>query len=456
MTRILTSSARQALLALLSEWCDNNVVANTLDECELLAEEVRDLVGQAVFEAGLHFQEGKSTYKGSHIPCSCGDRARFLSYRTRWIRTLYGEAQMKRAYYHCSACHKGQFPWDIAQGLTKKTESPRLKSVVCQVMGRLVYAEGVALLADLCGVHMEESTAESLVKEVGMRIRQEEQARVKIVQTMTERATAERLMVDDDDDCSVVPLEMKSVQGSRLYIGADATTAHIDGSWHNVQNGIVFTVSPDANGRDSLAERAYLAGRMDMESLGWRLRTLAMTWNIQAYDEIVFLADGAPCNWNLASAHFPGAIQILDFWHASEHVWELGRALYRQDDPAQKALSNRWVEDRLNSLKTQGPTSLLRALRRRRGKTAEQKEALRKALHYFEENTKRMNYPQHLAAGRMIGSGPIEAACKSVVGARLKQTGMRWSNVGADAILAVRTTLLNRETESLRLCAKAA
>lgn len=455
MTSKLSKQARESLLTAVSDWCNINVHPENLDDSELLASEVRDLVGQTVLEAGLHSQEGKSTYQGSYIPCSCGDRARFVSYRTRWVRTLYGEVQMNRAYYYCKSCHTGESPWDRAQGLTKKTESPRLKAVVCQLMGRLVYAEGVALLADLCGVHIEESTAESLVKEVGTRIRQEEQSRVKIVQAQMERATAERLMAECDD-CPISTLEVKPVQGRRLYIGADATTAHIDGGWHNVQNGMVFTVSPDAKGRDSLTDRAYLAGRMDMESLGWRLRTLAVTWNIQAYDETVFLADGAPCNWNLASTHFPGAIPILDFWHASEHVWELGRALYRQDDPAQKALSNRWVEDRLNSLKTQGPVPLLRALRRRRGKTAEQKEALRQALHYFEENAKRMNYPQHLAAGRMIGSGPIEAACKSVVGARLKQAGMRWSNAGADAVLAVRTTLLNRDSESLRLFAKAA
>ncbi len=453
MTTLISPEARQDLLGIVAGWCARHAQAGNLAEAETLAEEARHLVGQAVLEAGLAAQGGKATYQGRFRPCACGQQARFVGYRPRWIRSLCGEVRLTRAYYHCPACHTGQHPWDQAQGLTDKPETPRLKGVVCQVMGRLVYAEGVVLLADLCRVCLEESTAEAIVGEVGARIRAQEQAQVTTVQKATERAAAALLLGDAAEQA---PSAARSVSGPRLYVGADATTAHIDGSWHHVQNGLVFTVGADPQGRDTLLDRAYLAGRMDMDSLGWRLRTLAAQWNVDAYAEVVFLGDGAPCNWNLAATHFARAIPILDFWHASEHVWEVSRALYRQDDPAQKAQGEQWAREQVEALKKEGPTPLLRALRRRQGTTQAQKEALRLARQYFTANAARMDYPTHLAAGRMIGSGPVEAACKSVVGVRLKQAGMRWSNAGADAVLAVRTTLLNGEGARLAEFARAA
>jgi hypothetical protein len=456
MAQPISTQARQDLLELVAGWCAHHVQAGSLEEAETLAEEARHLVGQAVLEAGLHSQDGKATYQGRHRPCSCGQQARFVGYRTRWIRCLCGEVRVQRAYYHCSACHTGQLPWDQEQGLTDKPETPRLKGVVCQVMGRLVYAEGVALLAALGRVCLEESTAEAIVREVGARLRAQELVRVETLKKATERAMAALLWVEQDAPAPSSARPVRPVQGQRLYVGADATTAHIDGSWHNVQNGLVFTVGPDEKGKDTLLERAYLAGRMDMDNLGWRLRTLATEWNVGAYSEVVFLGDGAPCNWNLAATHFPGAIPILDFWHASEHVWQVSRALYRQDDPAQKALGDQWAKERVESLKKEGPAPLLRALGRRQGKAQVQKEALRLARGYFTENAARMDYPGHLRAGRMIGSGPVEAACKSVVGVRLKQAGMRWSDAGADAVLAVRTTLLNGDGARLAELARAA
>ena len=456
MTTLISPEARQDLLGVVAGWCARHAQADSLERAETLAEEARQLVGQAVLEAGLHAQGGQATYQGRHRPCSCGQQARFVNYRPRWIRSLCGEVRLTRAYYHCAACHTGQHPWDQAQGLTDKPETPRLKGVVCQVMGRLVYAEGVVLLADLCRVSLEESTAEAIVGEVGGRIRAQAQAQVETLQTTSAQAMAAWLLTETGAQTPVSPVAVRAVQGRRLYVGADATTAHIDGSWHNVQNGIVFSVEPDAQGRDTMRERAYLAGRMDMDSLGWRLRRLAATWNVGAYAEVVFLADGAPCNWNLAATHFPQALPVLDFWHASEHVWQLSRVLYRQDDPAQKAQGEQWATEQAEALKLQGPGPLLRALRRRQGKTEAQKEALRQARHYFTTNAARMDYPTHLAAGRMIGSGPVEAACKSVVGVRLKQAGMRWSNAGADAVLAVRTTLLNGEGTRLAEFARAA
>lgn len=446
----------QDLLRLVKDWCSEHGQASTLDEAEDLAEEVRQVVGEAVLEWSLLRVTGKATYQGTSVFCSCGSRARFVNYRSRWVKSPCGEVRVGRAYYHCVACKSGQVPWDKAQGLTERVWSPRFKGMVCRAVGRLTYAEGCAMLGELCGISLEESSAEAIVLEVGPRIRGEEERRTAQAQEQTKRAMAERLMVDVAIEPTLPPLPVRAVEGRRLYASVDATTAHIDGDWHNVQAGMVFTVESDKEGMDTLLHREYLSGRMNMETLGWKMRTLACSWNSCAYSERVFLGDGAPCNWNLASTHFPDAICILDFYHASEHVWELSRALYRQEDAAQKALGERWVQERLTSLKKEGPKPLLRALKRRNVKTPKQREALTKAVHYFVTNAGRMDYGMHLKAGRMIGSGPIEAACKVVVGQRLKGAGMRWTNAGADAILAVRTTLLNGNSDRLTQLARAA
>ena len=456
MAMHISADVRKHLCEVVAELSKSLPEVSTLDDAEELAEEVRQFVGELVLENSLMGMTGKATNKGTSLPCTCGKTMRFVGYRRRWVKAMVGEHRIERAYYHCASCGRGQFPWDVEQGLTMRVGTRRFKGTVCHVMGLTTYSNGVELISKLCNVTVEESTSEDIVVEVGANIRAMEKARVGVVQAQIERALAARLMLDPPDCAPETPLELRPVFGKRIYMGVDAATAHIGGGWHNVQNGIVFTVKPDDKGKDVLFKRAYTAGQMDMDTLGWRMRALAAAWQEPAYKERVFLGDGAHCNWLLASLHFPNAVMILDFWHASEYIWALSRKLYRQDIPKQKALGERWAADRLHSLKNDGPEPLLRALRRRKVKTEEQREAVRVALGYFMNNRDRMDYPAHVAAGRMIGSGPVEAACKSVVECRLKGTGMRWSEDGADSILAVRTTILNGDADRLANLARAA
>lgn len=462
MAPLISSTILEDLHELVASFCAKVSPVSTVAEAEELALQARQVVGEMVFDISLSAITARSGYKCSSLPCTCGSTRRFLGYRNRWIKSLCGEVQIERPYYHCSGRAHGAGrkqdpqPWDLEQGLTRLIGTPRFKACVCRVMGVTPYTDGVGLISDLCNVQIEESTAEAIVLEVGPRIRAVEQKRVDEVKLRIERATQERLMEDISERVAVEPLALRPVVGDRIYFGVDAATAHINGDWHNVQHGVVFNVKKDKDDRDTLLQREYVAGQMSMETLGWRMRTLGEMWNARAYLERIFLADGAPCNWGIAATYFPGAITILDFFHASEHLWELSRVLYRQDDVKQKALGERWVAQRLQSLKRDGPKPLLRSLKRRSAKTSKQREALRKELNYFKVNADRMKYPEHVAAGRMIGSGPVEAACKSVSGVRIKGPGMRWSTAGVDGILAIRTTILNGNAGQLTEFARAA
>ena len=196
----------------------------------------------------------------------------------------------------------------------------------------------------------------------------------------------------------------------------------------------------------------YVAAQEPAESFGQRLYVTAAQGGVEQAAQTIVIGDGAEWIWNVASHHFPNATQIVDYWHACEHIWALRRALY----PEESASGDRWAREHCRKLAERGPDCLLRALKRVKPKTAEGAEAVRVESGYFTGHRGRMAYPQFRARGLMIGSGPVEAACKVVVGHRLKRAGMRWCRRGADAILAIRCTLLNKDHHRLDLAAKAA
>lgn len=481
MANALSAQAREALHALAGRWVTGLresgalVGPQGLQQVEELAEEARSFFGECVQGVLLAALTREATYEGSSRACSCGKRARFVGYRGRWLKTTCGEVRVERAYYHCGGCKRGQAPWDGHQGLNERCFSPRLKGLVCQTVGRLTYGEGVSLLRTLRLAAPSLSSAEAIIAEVGGRIRADETAKLAVLEQEQCSALAERLLCQPEcrpecrpgcrpgcrpaDEAVGGRLQpTRAVCGQRLYVEADAAKAHIDGEWREVKVGALLNVRPNAKGIDtpSGSRRTYLAAQCTAEELGHQLRVRAREWDADAYEQLAFLADGAESLWRQAEQHFPAAQHMLDFYHASEHVWELSRALYRQEDSQQKARGERWAKERVHSLWENGPDPLLRALRRRRGGTPAQREALRLQTGYFARNRHRMHYPTYRASGWMVGSGPIEAACKVVVKQRLGQAGMRWSGTGADRMLAVRTALLSGDQDYLQRMARAA
>jgi hypothetical protein len=158
----------------------------------------------------------------------------------------------------------------------------------------------------------------------------------------------------------------------------------------------------------------------------------------------VVMGDGAEWIWNLAAEHFPGAIQIVDLYHARQHLWELARRLYPEDAGKQKG----WMKVHQKRLLDRGKIEkLVGALRAIRSDTPEVAEKIRTEAGYFERNAKRMRYPKFRRQHLFVGSGVIEAGCKTVIASRLKKSGMFWTVRGANAILALRCSYLNGRFE---------
>jgi hypothetical protein len=154
--------------------------------------------------------------------------------------------------------------------------------------------------------------------------------------------------------------------------------------------------------------------------------------------------DGAEWIWNIADQHFPGAIQIVDLYHARQYLWDLARKLH----PNQQAEQERWMVIHKDALLDEGRIEdLVASLRSIESSNPELAEKIRIEADYFEKNTERMRYPQFRAQHLFVGSGVIEAGCKTIIGSRCKQSGMFWIVRGANAIMALRCCYFNGRFE---------
>jgi len=351
VTTLVSTNAEKDLQDAAANWVQECIpIIGTIADAEQAILEVAHRLSQSMMAAAVEQMDKKATYEGTSIPCDCGEKAKFIGYRPRWIRTLCGDVQAERAYYHCKGCNHGFLPWDKEQGLDERIWSPGVKALVAESCARLTYAEVSSLLARLLGLSVEESSQQDIVSDIGARLRAEE---LEVIEGYFER--------DEEIESEGRP--------SRLYVSADAAKAHTDGAWHDIKTGVVFEGKPppEGLGTDKMEKARYIAVQETSEEYGKRLYARAALSGVEHALEVVVIGDGAEWIWNEASNHFHGSVEILDYYHACEHVWDLADILYGEGS----ANGKRWAETHCRRLKRAGPASLLRALARRVGKTDE-------------------------------------------------------------------------------------
>ena len=189
------------------------------------------------------------------------------------------------------------------------------------------------------------------------------------------------------------------------------------------------------------------------EEFGKRIYLEAWKRGWSRAEKKVVMGDGAEWIWNLAAQYFPGAVQIVDLYHARQHLWELARKLHPNDEVNQ----NIWMKTHQRRLLDQGKIEkLVGALRSLHSANPEVAEMIRIEAGYFEKNAERMRYPEFRRQHLFVGSGVIEAGCKTVIGSRLKQSGMFWTVRGANTILALRCCHSNDRFEDYWAARRAA
>jgi hypothetical protein len=378
------------------------------------------LLGQGLLQRLV--QRGVNGYGGSSMACKCGGSMKFIQHRRKDIHTLFGWITVKRAYYHCGACGESLFPYDVSSGLGSEQLSPGLAQACCLLAVDDSFEQSSRKIEALTGQQVSDNTVERVVYQVG-----------------SVAAKRKGRQLSDFKDDRHIP-EAQS-QPERLYVAADGTTVHETDGWHECKGGVIY-FEDEHNNRIS----RYISGFETSEVFGWHLWLEACKCGFRRVREAVYLGDGAPWIRTEHHRHFGRATFIIDWWHASEHLWACGKTLFGEGTTA----TQRWVEKRLSLLWEGWTKKLLDDLKDQRKRyRGGKRKALAELIRYISTNEEQMRYDVFRSRGYDIGSGAAEGACKNVVGKRLKQSGMIWTRLGSSSVLALRITWLNFEWEQL-------
>ena len=212
----------------------------------------------------------------------------------------------------------------------------------------------------------------------------------------------------------------------RVYVTMDATKVNTrEDGWRDVKLGALYD--------QDLARKHYLACLQPARAFGRMLRRQAVAVGVWTGKEKIGAGDGADWVWKQMRINFPILHEhVLDFYHLSENIYAAAWQIYPEGSPA----GHRWARHKMHMAKREGGRRLIRALglSRKRDKRSKARQALRKLLGYLHKHRDRMDYPAMIARGIRIGTGPLESACKNVIGKRLKGSGMRWNVQNADAM----------------------
>lgn len=404
---------------------------DSLEAVELAIRTAMTRLGCGLLERLLAADTG---YRGPRVDCGAGHQAVFVSYRAKTIDTVLGPAGVRRAYYHCAVCGHGVAPRDAELGVRRASMSPGLAKMTARAAAAVPFAKAAGLLAELAGIDLTIKRAERSAEAAG-----------------AAAAMAIGAQADAIFSRQVVPLPPPGPLPDMLYLAVDGTgvpvvAAETEGRKGKADDGkartreiklaCLFTqtkVDDDGHPIRDPASSSYLATFEPAERFGALVDAEARRRGSQHIRQLVMLGDGAAWIWNLADEHFPAATQIVDLYHAREHVHELATLaarLLRGHRPD-------WLAQRLDELDN-GDIPALLAVGRDLKFTGSLATDRDKALAYFETNAHRMRYAHFRSLGMFVGSGAVEAGCKAVIGQRLKLSGMRWTVPGATSIATLR------------------
>lgn len=326
---------------------------------------------------------------------------------------------MERAYYLCKHCHAGHCPRDAALGLTKVDLSRGATEAVALAGALGSFAEAATkILPKLSGLRVSESTVERTTERVG--------------EDVGKRLSAGQTFGNKQSWKWSADSEGKTV----AYVSADATGVGMQGNNGRAAEGRMASVGMVWNaGRPGQAR--YVCGLTGgLKVLGESLRNQAAQVGMDKADRWVAISDGGAGIESWLRENFPRVeAVILDFYHVAEYLSEWSKVLHA-DEAEARDVAKTWC----HRLKHEGGQVVLADLKgiNVSGRSESVREAHRVLLVYFTNQVHRMDYPSYRAKGWLIGSGPVEAACKQVVGQRMKGSGMRWGEAGADAVCHLR------------------
>jgi hypothetical protein len=398
------------------------------------------LAGAGFLEQMLKERFGSAASVGP-VMCVCGRRMRSVGLRAKRLKTILGEIAFERPGFVCPGCGKKRYPADEALHVERTGFSPGICRLMARAGQRDTFKEGRDDLREFAEITVTAKDVERVAEGAGEAVeawQRSEQGRI---------ASGERT-----DRCE---------ESATLYISYDGTGVPMapwetegrkgkqpDGSsrTREAKLGCVFTqTAVNEKGypvRDELST-TFVGAIESSSQFGERIYHEALRRGLESAQKVVVLADGSKYNWEIAALHFPKATEIVDLFHARGHLSQLCSLLIPDDAQEKQILRARW-EEMLDEDKLE---DILSQVQERMPRSGKRRTLIKKELTYFRNNTHRMSYKEFRAQGLFVGSGVVEAGCKTVIGKRLKQSGMEWTVRGANAIIALRCCHLSGRME---------
>ena len=379
-------------------------------------------------------------HRGVRIDCGKGHQAKFVEYRSKQVTTVLSSVEVERAYYHCDDCKDGVIPKDRELDIVDTSFSPGVRRMMGRVGGKEPFDEGRIDLEELAGVLVKTKAVERVSEAIGEQIEiilQRERELAMSGKVVPFKAVPKMYIAIDGTGVPVVPRETEGRKGKDETGKAKTREAKL---------GCVFTQTRlDKEGYPVRDENSttYIGAIETADVFGTRIYAEAVRRGITRAEKVIVLGDGAKWIWGIADEHFHGTIQIVDLYHARQHLCNLAKIVYGSTS----GKSKEWAASRREQLDAGDVEAVIASMRSLRPRDKKAQEAVCGEIDYFQTSAKRMRYAEFRRQGLFVGSGVMEAGCKTIIGQRLKLSGMRWTVRGANAIIALRCCQLSGRWE---------
>jgi len=413
--------------------------AVTMDRLEELVERVKLRIGQELQQRILERQPDELANRA--VCPACGGQGRFHSSVRRLLLTRHGEVEFRRRWYECG-CGQGFSPLEGRLGLDAGATTPWVRALVAEWAATRSFADVVQDLRRSRGLPLGESTVQRLAVACGAQLREASEAEGRAYEV------------------GVLPTVLHHPRV--IYLSMDGVYAPLRDPWKKDHSagplvcrsgeckvGMAYEVLLDRQGRPRVAWREYTATFQDIEAFRPQMAALAHRCGASTATVQVFLADTLACNWSLAADYFPEAVQIVDWRHAVSHLETVASDFFGEGT----APGKQWLAARKEELwagKADAVATAIRDLPVLPRETQTQTETRRREAAYFTQHQERMRYATFREKGYQIGSGVMEASCRTVVNQRLDRSGMHWRQEIADEMVALRASCLSTTKPDLR------
>jgi hypothetical protein len=402
-------------------------------------------------------------YRGNCVTTPAGQRGFFQRYEQRELMSYCGALSLTRAYYWVPGDqqHGGYAPLDDELGLNDHEATPALQRGLRALGVEAPFAKAGRLLAELNRISVAPRTIAEVTEDHGAAVRAHNAERVREAWRVFEGPTCTQVQQQGawrkgDRRLGDRHARWSTARQSRvLYVQCDGGRVNTLAGWKEPKVAVLFADSDRAaisHERGELIRKEYVATMSDITEFQRMVWEAGLRWGSHKAARIVVLGDGAEGFQRRLEELYPEALQILDWYHAAEHLWEVARLLHGVDTPESKA----WADPLVTQLRAGGVDEVIRALTSTITRKTETRKKIDELIGYYTSNRCRMRYHEYEAQGLFIGSGAVESGVKNVVNIRMKGCGMRWDIDRADRFLATRARYLSSDLPLLTPAQKAA